>query len=253
MKPYYSEYGITIYHMDHVVSPEFLSTLDAADLVCTDPPYGTTASKWDTAPDLNWFWTNVQMHKDAAAVFTASQPFTSELVMSNRKAFKHEWIWKKNRSSNFLNAKIQPLKVHESVIVFCRGKLTYNPQITDGHPPVNFARRKANSSTVYGFHAAAINNAGDTTRYPTSVLDIRCLDNISKERVHPNQKPIELMRYLISTYSKPGDLVLDPWMGSGTTGVAAKELGRRCVMVDGDEGCCELAAGRLQQGILIYS
>lgn len=246
--PYYSHDGVTIYCADN---RNILPLLDPCGLLLTDPPYGTTASEWDTVPDLDWFWRVAPVTKDGAVVATCSQPFTSQLVCSNLKAFKHEWIWRKNRASNFLSARFQPLKTHESVVVFCRGKLSYNPQITDGHAPVNFARRKANSSTVYGMHKEQVNEAGDTTRYPTSVLDFKCLDNCSPERRHPNQKPVALFDYLCATYASPGTVVLDPWMGSGTTLVAAKQRGLQAIGIERNERDCAYAVERLRQGILL--
>jgi DNA modification methylase len=242
MSPYYQDEFATIYHGD---CRSILPTLGRFDLCLTDPPYGMTGCDWDCVVNLAELWSALPMSDNAAVVFTASQPFTSLLVMSRIKAFKHEWIWAKNRASNFLNAKIQPLKSHESVVVFCSGKLTYNPKITDGHAPVNFARRKANSSEVYGSHKEAENNAGATTRYPTSILGFKCIDNISDERVHPTQKPVPLMRYLCETYSNQSDVTIDPFTGSGTTLVAAKQLGRKSVGIELEERYCEIAANRL--------
>lgn len=181
----------------------------------------------------------------------ASQPFTSLLVASNLQQFKHEVIWEKNRASNFLNAPVQPMKIHESILVFGRGAITYNPQKTTGHEPVNFARRKANSSTVYGFHREAVNNAGDTTRNPKSIIYFPCVDNDSPDRFHPNQKPTELLRYLIRTYSNEGDTILDFTCGSGTTGVAAEIEKRNSILIDSDDYFCEVSRARIKraQGI----
>lgn len=247
MKPYYEHDGITIYHGD---CREILPTLSKVDLVLTDPPYGATSSGWDVAIDGNIIFEMISRFECPIVLF-AQQPYSSQLVCSKLGWFKHEWIWAKNRASNFLNAKVQPMREHEQILVFFDGKVPYIPQKTEGHDPVNFSRRKANSSSVYGFHKEAVNNAGATDRYPRSILDFKCVDNCSADRYHPNQKPVALMRFLCLTYSLLNDTILDFTCGSGSTLVAAKDLGRNAIGIELDEKYCEIAANRLAQGVLI--
>jgi DNA modification methylase len=215
----------------------------------TDEPYEVTDCVWDKAIPFKPMWKFLKrlVEPNRATVLFGTQPFTSALVMSNLQRFKYEIIWEKNRASNFLNAPNQPMKIHESILVFGDGELLYNPQKTTGHEPVNFARRKANSSPVYGFHKEATNNAGDTTRNPKSIQYFRCIDNCSPERYHENQKPAELMRYLVRTYSNEGDTILDFTCGSGSTGVACAIENRNFIGIEQDEHYAEIARARISR------
>ncbi len=252
MKPYYDDgRGIVLYHGNCM---ELMPKLEvgSVDLVVADLPYGTTACKWDSILDLKTLWLHYQwlLKKHGALCFTASQPFTSQLVVSQIEWFRHEWIWRKNRSSNFLNAKKQPLKGHESVLIFSPNAPRYFAQKTTGHIPINRAYRKENSSTLYRAHLDSVNNGGDTTRWPNSVLEIKCLDNISKERVHPTQKPVALFEYFIRTYSNPGETILDNCAGSGTVAIACRNSNRKCVMIERELKYCQSIVKRLEQGII---
>lgn len=215
----------------------------------TDEPYEVTDSAWDVLIPLEPMWASLKslVMRGGANVLFGSQPCTSIIIASNLQMFKHEWIWEKNRASNFLNAPNQPMKIHESIIVFGQGAITYNPQKTTGHEPVNFARRKANSSAAYGFHREAVNNAGDTTRNPKSIQYFRCVDNCSPERYHTNQKPVELMRYLVRTYTNEGDTVLDFACGSGSTGVACVIENRNFIGIEKDANYCAIAEARIKR------
>lgn len=223
------------------------------DACITDPPQEITDCSWDVIIPLNPMWDCLKrlIRPDRAIVLMTNEPYGSLAVASNLQMFKHEWIWAKNRASNFLNAKVQPMKEHETIKVFCQQSPLYNPQKSESHTPVNFARRKANSSNVYGFHREAVNNAGTTDRYPRSILPFDCVDNCSSERYHENQKPVPLLRYLLRTYTNEGDTVLDFSCGSGSLGEACMIEKRNCVLIDKDAFNCEVATARSRraQGI----
>lgn len=195
----------------------------SVDLVLTDLPYGTTACKWDSVLPLEQLWAELLRvtKKNSALVFTAQQPFTWALCASNPKDFKHELIWEKPNGTNPFQAKKMPMKKHENILVFSRGNHTYNPQMEKGKPyRWNSVRSGGDAGGIKQSKETPIDNQG--TRYPGSVL------RFGQERgLHPTQKPVALMEWLIATYSNPGELVLDVTMGSGTTGVAAANAGRR--------------------------
>ena len=200
----------------------------SVDAVITDPPYGTTAIGWDKALDLAAWWEAVERvcKPNTPIVMTCSQPFTSMLVMSNLKHFRHEWIWRKTRASGFLNANKAPLKAHENIVVFSQNTAAYFPQMERGTAyrmiSCASAGEYVRDKSVGGY---VTENNG--TRYPHSVITSK-----STNGDHPTQKPLDLMRYLVSTYSQPGDLILDPFAGSGTTLVAAQQLGRNFLGCD---------------------
>jgi site-specific DNA-methyltransferase (adenine-specific) len=203
---------------------------DSIDLVLCDLPYGVTnRNKWDSIIPLDKLWEQYYRiaKQKAAIVLTATQPFASLLVSSNWKHFKYEWIWEKDNGTGFLNAKIQPLRKHEQVLVFYRSQPTYNPQMTDGKP---YSITSGRDSTNYGdYHPVLTENDGK--RYPTSVLKIQR----DKDKFHPTQKPLALMEYLIKTYSNPDDLILDNCSGSGTTALACINTKRRFICIEQDE------------------
>ena len=240
------------YTLHHGNCLEVMPTLEAGsiDMVLTDPPYGTTACKWDSVIPLDALWAEYKRvcKPNAAIVLTACQPFTSALVMSNPKWFKHEWVWKKNKSTGFLNAKKMPLRNHESVLVFCGGCLTYNPQMTYGHKPVNSFTKHTSDGDTMGKTKRGITGGGSTSRYPVTVQEFNVVnqDGTSPEgKYHPTQKPIALMEYLIRTYSNEGQTVLDNAMGSGTTGVACMKTGRRFIGIEKDADFFRVASERI--------
>lgn len=218
----------------------------SVDLVLTDPPYGTTAIGWDTAPDLQEFWSIVNrvLKPEGVVVSFAAQPFTTDLINSNRKNYRYELIWHKSLAVGFLDAKIRPLRAHENIVVFAR-KLkasTYNPQMGVGKP---FKGKQTGECAHYGqkrHHIA--DNKG--TRYPRSVLHY---NNAGGVRMHPTQKPLELMKYLVRTYSNPGELVVDPFMGRGTTLMAAVETGRFAIGCEREREYCLKAAAWLSEAV----
>lgn len=197
------------------------------NLILCDLPYGTTQNKWDSIIDLNKLWYHYKriLHKNGTIVLTAAQPFTSILVSSNLKMFKYEWIWKKSDSTNFLNAKHQPLRIHESILVFYN-KNKYYPQ---GIKPFNKLVKDLKPITTENYGATkGIQYQQQFTGYPESVLSFESANNT----VHSTQKPIPLFRYLIRTYSDIGDLVLDNCIGSGTTAIAAIMEGRNFIGIE---------------------
>ena len=220
-------------------------------MILCDLPYGTTACKWDTVIDLPLMWDSYKrvIKDNGAIVLTASQPFTSALVMSNPKHFKYEWIWEKSKASNFLLAKKQPLKAHESVLVFGYGTPCYYPQKTIGKP-FNKGKDKRNGVATEVYNAIPningfklVNESG--LRNPRSVQKFTTAEWDGK--FHPTQKPIALMEYLIKTYTNERETVLDNCMGSGTTGVACKKTGRHFIGIEKDPKYFEIAVRRVSE------
>ena len=213
----------------------------SVDMVLSDPPYGTTACKWDTVIDLPLMWEQLKriIKPNGAIVMTASQPFTSALVMSNPEMFKYDWCWQKESGTGLLNAKRQPLRDHESVIVFYKKQPTYNPQFTEGKP---YTVKKGGETDCYG-NSGTVTTINDGKRYPKTVQKV----NRDKGKSHPTQKPVALMEYLIRTYTNEGETVLDFTMGSGTTGVAAKNLGRKFIGIELDQNCFDIAEQRIAE------
>ena len=216
-------------------------------MVFADLPYGRTQNDWDTLVPIEPLWRELNRvcRQDAAMIFTAMQPFTSFLVCSNPQAFKYEIIWQKNKVRGFLNAKRQPLRVHESVLVFYREQPRYEPQMTTGHAPVHAYTKHTSDGSNYGATKRGVNGGGSTRRYPISILPVPVVNNDDPARLHPTQKPEALVAWFIKTYTHPGDLVLDPTAGSGTTLVAAKRLGRRSLGFETDAGMVGKARTRL--------
>lgn len=222
----------------------------SVDMVLTDPPYGTTACKWDSVIPFEPMWEQLKRvtKKNGAIVMTASQPFTSALVMSNVKMFRYDWVWKKNKSTGFLNAKIMPLRNKEDILVFYCKRPTYNPQKTYGHKPVNSFTKNTSDGDTVGKTQKGFKGGGSTERFPTCLQEFSVVnqDGSSEEgKYHPTQKPVALMEYLIKTYTNEGETVLDFTMGSGTTGVAAKNLNRSFIGIELDPEYFKIAEERI--------
>ena len=214
------------------------------DMILCDLPYGTTACKWDTIIPLEPLWGQYKriIKDNGAIVLTASQPFTSALVMSNIKMFKYEWVWEKSKATGYLNSKIMPMVAHENILVFGKGKLKYNPQKTTGCP---YNKGKAHRPTdVYGSQIETLVKNDDGTRYPRTVQYFITAE--SEGKLHPTQKPVALGQYLIKTYTNAGDTVLDFTTGSGSFCVAAKMEGRNFIGIELDEAYCTIARERLE-------
>lgn len=241
-----------IYCMDAI---EFMKQVDdnSVDMILCDLPYGTTACKWDEIIPLELMWKEMKrIAKDnCAMVFTSSQPFTSKLVMSNIDMFKHEWIWEKQKASNFMSFKFQPAKYHENIIVFCKNTPKYNPIKWIIEESKRDKRKTINNPVTNkdGIHGGIqrVRNADDGTRYPKSIIQIN--KSINKN-VHPTQKPDELFEYLIKTYSNENDLVLDCVIGSGTTAVACRRINRNFIGNDNNKEYVEATKERLSQCVL---
>jgi DNA modification methylase len=218
-------------------------------MVFADLPYGRTQNEWDRLVPIEplWYELNRVCRLDAAMIFTSMQPFTSLLVCSNPKAFRYEIIWQKNKVRGFLNAKKQPLRTHENVLVFYRAQPGYQPQMMTGHAPVHSYTKHTSDGTNYGATRRGVRGGGSTERYPTSILPVAVVNNDDPIRVQPTQKPEALVAWFLRTYTHPGDLVLDPTAGSGTTLVAAKRLGRRFVGFEMDGGMVARARTRLDE------
>jgi len=215
------------------------------DAIITDVPYGVTACKWDSIIPFPEMWAKIKgsLKPRGAFVTTASQPFTSALVMSNPKWFKYCWYWKKEAGTGFLNAKKYPLKDVEEVVIFCEGVHKYNPQMKDCKPYIGKYSQKNLSSNVYGnakeiLPVKVIYNK----KYPTTLLEIK-RDTTKK---HPTQKPVALYEYLIKTYTNEGDTVLDFCMGSGTTGVACINTGRNFIGIEKELKYFEIGQERMR-------
>lgn len=221
----------------------------SVDLVLTDPPYGTTACKWDAVIPFKPMWAGVRrvLKKNGAAVFTASQPFTSALVISNVRGFHQALVWQKNKATGHLNAKKRHLTGHEDILVFADGVPTYVPQKWQSRPANRATKTKP--TEVYGAQVKTVYRGGNTDRYPVSVIQFAVVNNdgTGEGRYHPTQKPVALMEYLIRTYTNEGEIVLDFTMGSGTTGVAAMNTGRRFIGIEKDERYFEIAERRIME------
>ena len=192
-------------------------------LVLADPPYGVTANNWDSRVDF----LSEALRIGKVVVVTATQPYSSMLIARSMYAFRYEWIWHKTSATGFLNAKRQPLRAHEHVLVFSRGRPPYWPQMSHGNKPTNRYTKHTSDGSNYGRTKIGVSGGGNTTRYPRSVITFG--KDKQKSSLHPTQKPLELFKYLINTYTKEGDTVYDPFMGSGTAAVAAKDLGREFI------------------------
>ena len=213
-------------------------------LVLTDPPYGTTCNTWDKSPDLDRLWIAIKsvLRTGGAAVMTSQTPFDKVLGVSNLSWLKYEWIWKKTRAAGHLNAKKAPLKQHENVLVFSGASIdnmTYNAQGVIH----KIAEHRISSRPGSNYNSVTRREyVTDSTNYPRDVLEY----GPDPLKLHPTQKPLELMRYMVRTYSNPGDLVLDPFMGSGTTAVACVLEKRNFIGFETNETYFNLANKRLQ-------
>jgi DNA modification methylase len=210
----------------------------SVDMILCDLPYGTTACKWDTVIPFEPLWAQYRRvaKRNAAIVLTASQPFTTALIASNMREFRYTWVWEKEQGVNFMLAKKQPLKVHEDVCVFYRDLPAYSPQMTAGRPYVS---GKGNSGEVTGCREK-VQTINDGTRYPRSIQQFG-----RQTGIHPTQKPVALMEYLIRTYTNEGDMVLDNCMGSGTTGVACVNTNRKFIGIEKDPEYFKIAEQRI--------
>lgn len=203
----------------------------SVDLVLCDPPYGVTACNWDIELDLDKLWREYMriLKTSGAVVLTATQPFENKLINSNRKWFRYKWVWRKSRAVGFLNAKKMPLRIHEDVLVFARGRTKYNPQFSEGKPYVSKRSAKSKPGVYRELKRTKTVNPG--IRYSKDVIDFA---NTTEKIYHSTQKPVALFEYLIKTYTDEGDVVLDNASGSGTTAIAASNTRRNYICIEKD-------------------
>lgn len=213
----------------------------SVDLVLCDLPYGTTRNKWDSVLPLPDLWRHyLRVAKpNAAVVLTAAQPFTSALIMSQPDLFKYQWVWVKSKITGVLNAKKMPVRKHEDIAVFYSRQPTYNAQ---GLVRKGTITRQGGASDNYGDRSSS-DYLQEWTNWPRDVLEIASEGGT----VHPTQKPVALMEYLIRTYTDEGGTVLDNCMGSGTTGVACAQTGRRFIGIERDPGYFAIAQKRIAE------
>ena len=217
------------------------------DLILTDPPYGTTACKWDSIIPLELMWEQLKriIKPNGAIVLFGSQPFTSKLICSNVKMFKYEWIWEKDGGSNFATTKYQPMKEHENILVFSKSKTNYYQQkqerIGGRKGRITKTKDSGRNNSVYGSQKGGLEFEVSELRCPRSI------QRFNRERgLHPTQKPVALLEYLIKTYTQEGETVLDFTMGSGSTIVAAINTKRKAIGVELDEVYFDVAVKRIE-------
>ena len=223
------------------------------DMILADLPYGTTACKWDEIIPFEPLWEQYErvIKDNGAIILFGSEPFSSALRMSNIKSYKYDWIWKKNKPQGFLNAKKMPLKDYENISVFAKSTTIYNPQglIKIDKVIKNGGTKNTTSNKANGDKTSA-NNAiknefykQENTNYPRQVIEFK---NSGSKQVHPTQKPVPLLEYLIKTYTNEGETVLDNCMGSGSTGVACKNTGRNFIGIELDDKYFDIAKERIE-------
>ncbi|HQO99309.1 MAG TPA: site-specific DNA-methyltransferase [Caldisericia bacterium] len=238
-----------IYNMDCL---EVMKQIDdkSVDLILCDLPYGTTACKWDTIIPFEPLWKEYKriIKDNGAIVLTASQPFTSALVMSNLDMFKYELIWEKEKATNFMLLSKQFGRVHENILIFYKKQPKYNPIMIPANPDKIDKRKRFNDVIKKDGVIPEIKlyrPKDDGLRYPTSILYF----NRDENSLHPTQKPVALFEYLIKTYTNEGDLVLDNCIGSGTTAVACEKLGRKWIGIEREQEYVDIANKRLEKYI----
>lgn len=218
------------------------------DMILCDLPYGTTRNNWDSIIPLDTLWEeyNRIIKPNGAIVLTSQGVFTAKLILSQPDIFKYKWVWEKSKSTNFLNAKKQPLRKHEDVCVFYKKPPTYYPQMTQGKPYDKGIRKDQLSGSYGDFQPVHVSSNGE--RYPTDIIYIKTAES-EGEVLHPTQKPVALGRYFVKTYTKPGDVVLDNACGSGSFLVAALLEGRNFIGIEKNVKYAEIARMRIDSAI----
>lgn len=222
------------------------------DLVLTDPPYGTTQCKWDSVIPFEPMWNQLKrVIKDNGCIaLFGSEPFSSALRMSNINNYKYDWIWEKSTVTGHLNAKKQPMRAYENILVFYNNQPVYNYQKTKGHKrKVSSAESKENCKKPEYVGKHELTGYDSTERYPRNVINFAT--DKQKSKLHPTQKPVALLEYLIKTYTNENDTVLDFTMGSGSTGVACKNLNRKFIGIEKDEKYFDIAKQRIEGGFVL--
>ena len=214
------------------------------DCIFTDPPYGTTVCKWDTVIPFDKMWSrlNKLIKPNGAICLFGSQPFTTTLNNSNLKMYKYEWIWIKNNSTGFQMANKRPLKKHELISVFYKKQPTYNPQGL-----ISYGKLNKRGGVVQNWEDMKVNKYIQSyTNYPTQLLEF----SYDKNKIHPTQKPVALLEYLIRTYTNKSEIVLDFTMGSGSTGVACMNTDRKFIGIELDKNYFDIASKRIEEAFL---
>lgn len=233
---------------------EVMKTLEpgSVDAVVTDPPYGVTACKWDVVPALPDTWDRLRrlVRPDGAIAMTASQPFTTDLINSNRDGFAFNWVWDKQFGGNFVQAKRQPLRTHEDIVVFTAdGKQPrYFPQMIPRTTPIKKGGNKRSEAIPMRGKVPQSFTKTYTEKFPDSQIHISSRQQGERGQ-HPTQKPVALSAYLIRTYTENGNNVLDPFMGSGTTGVACVRTGRKFIGIEVDPTYYAIACDRIEKAV----
>ncbi len=232
-----------IYYGDCLEIMPFIDD-SSIDMVLCDLPYGTTNCSWDIVIPFEPLWVQYQriIKKNGVIVLFGSQPFTSRLIMSNPEWFKYELIWEKEKPSNFCFAKFGVMKYHENICIFYDREHTYNAQMTIGKPNHSVGRGIRRKDNESGANMKMVSVKTDGLKHPKSVVKF----NRESKPIHPTQKPVALLEFLIATFSNPGNVVLDNCAGSGATGVAARNLGRNYIMIENDAKYIQIIQNRLQ-------
>ena len=241
-KPFVSR--STFYHGDCLIEMDKIAD-KSVDMILCDLPYGVTQNKWDAIIPFDKIWQKYErvIKYNGAIVLTAQDKFTAKLILSSEKLHRYNLIWQKSRPTGFLNANRLPLRNHEDICIFYKKLPTYNPQFSEGNPNhIKDGLQPTYNNNNYGNFKATIQTVSNK-KHPKSIIDIPSLD--SCELLHPTQKPVALMEYLIKTYTNEGETVLDNCMGSGTTGVACKKTGRHFIGIEKDEKYFEIAVSRV--------
>ena len=224
----------------------------SVDMILCDLPYGTTACKWDTIIPFEPLWEQYErvIKDNGAIVLFGSEPFSSHLRLSNQKLYKYDWVWEKDNATNFLNKRYQPGKITENICVFGKmatsyskkGNMKYNPQFSEGKAYCIKSGLQGRVNAVVRSKVSDVVTDNSGYRYPNNILKF----NRDKDKVHPTQKPVALLEYLIKTYTNESDIVLDNCMGSGSTGVACKNLNRNFIGIELDETYFNIAKERIE-------
>lgn len=246
-------------YLNEIVHGDCLEVMEnikdgSIDMIMADLPYNTTRNHWDSLIDLKELWIQYErvIKDNGAIVLTAQTPFDKVLGASNLKLLKYEWIWEKTSATGHLNAKKMPMKAHENILVFYKKLPTYNPIKTQGHVrKVSKAEHKVNSKMSTNYNPTGLTTYDSTERYPRSVLKFP--NDKQKTALHPTQKPVALMEYLIKTYTNPGELVLDNVAGSGSTAIAAMNTGRNFIAIEKDESYFNLAQQRIINNVPVLT
>ncbi len=221
----------------------------SVDMILADPPYGTTRNKWDAVIPLELMWSELWrvLKPSGAVVLCSAQPFSANLISSQFKNYKYEWVWVKNLKTGNLNARRMPMGGHETLQVFYRKPPTYNPQKRKRTTEVKSGNKFNSKTQNYGKQKNDyLDRQSDLISPDTALLGIKCVHN-SSGKVHPTQKPAELMEYMVKTYTNEQETVLDFTMGSGSTGVACKNLNRKFIGIELDEGYFNIAKDRIEK------